>query len=30
MTLGIALLALIVFLPEGLWSLFARRHARHS
>ena len=29
MSLGIALLLLIVFLPEGLWSLFTR-HARHS
>jgi len=29
MSLGLALLALIVFLPEGLWSL-ASRHARHS
>ena len=29
MSLGIALLLLIVFLPEGLWSLF-RRRARHS
>jgi branched-chain amino acid transport system permease protein len=28
MSLGIALLALIVFLPEGLWSLFTR-YARH-
>ena len=28
MSLGLALLAIIVFLPEGLWSLF-RRHARH-
>ena len=28
MSLGLALLALIVFLPEGLWSVF-RRHARH-
>lgn len=27
MTLGIALLLVIVFLPEGLWSLFARRKA---
>ena len=27
MTLGIALLAVIVFLPEGLWSLFSRRKA---
>jgi len=24
MTLGIALLLLIVFLPEGLWSIFRR------
>src|SRR5919202_376820 len=29
MSLGLALLVLIVFLPEGLWSLFTR-HARHS
>jgi ABC-type branched-subunit amino acid transport system permease subunit len=29
MSLGLALLMLIVFLPEGLWSLFTR-HARHS
>ncbi len=28
MTLGIALLALIVFLPEGLWSIFRRRQWR--
>jgi ABC-type branched-subunit amino acid transport system permease subunit len=28
MSLGLALLALIVFLPQGLWSVF-RRHARH-
>src|SRR5918912_406954 len=28
MSLGIALLVLIVFLPEGLWSLFTR-YARH-
>jgi ABC-type branched-subunit amino acid transport system permease subunit len=28
MSLGLALLLLIVFLPEGLWSL-ATRHARH-
>ena len=28
MSLGVALLVLIVFLPEGLWSLFMR-HARH-
>ena len=27
MSLGAALLALIVFLPDGLWSLFARRKA---
>ena len=27
MSLGTALLALIVFLPEGLWSLFVRRKA---
>jgi ABC-type branched-subunit amino acid transport system permease subunit len=30
MSLGLALLAIIVFLPEGLWSLFSRRYARHS
>jgi branched-chain amino acid transport system permease protein len=30
MSLGIALLVLIVFLPEGLWSLAAKmRHARY-
>jgi len=29
MSLGVALLVIIVFLPEGLWSLFKRRHARH-
>ena len=29
MTLGIAMLAIIVFLPTGLWSLF-RRRARSS
>ena len=29
MSLGIALLVIIVFLPEGLWSLF-KRHARHT
>ena len=29
MTLGLALLLIIVFLPEGLWSLF-KRHVRHS
>jgi ABC-type branched-subunit amino acid transport system permease subunit len=29
MSLGIALLLLIVFLPEGLWSVFTR-YARHS
>jgi len=29
MSLGLALLVLIVFLPEGLGSL-ASRHARHS
>ncbi len=29
MTLGLALLVIIVFLPEGLWSLFSRRYARH-
>ena len=28
MSLGAALLALMVFLPEGLWSLFTR-HARN-
>jgi branched-chain amino acid transport system permease protein len=28
MSLGLALLLIIVFLPEGLWSLF-KRHARH-
>src|SRR5205085_5312377 len=28
MSLGLALLMLIVFLPEGLWSVFGR-HARH-
>ena len=28
MTLGLALLALIVFLPEGLWSIFRRRQWR--
>ena len=27
MSLGTALLALIVFLPNGLWALFARRKA---
>jgi branched-chain amino acid transport system permease protein len=27
MSMGLALLAAIVFLPEGLWSLFARRRA---
>ncbi|MEK7753477.1 MAG: branched-chain amino acid ABC transporter permease, partial [Acidobacteriota bacterium] len=27
MTLGIALLLVIVFLPDGLWSLFKRRKA---
>ena len=27
MTLGIALLLVIVFLPDGLWSLFNRRKA---
>lgn len=30
MSLGLALLAIIVFLPEGLWSLFSRRYARNS
>jgi branched-chain amino acid transport system permease protein len=29
LSLGLSLLLIIVFLPEGLWSLF-RRHARHS
>ena len=29
MSLGLALLVIIVFLPEGLWSLFAKRDARH-
>jgi ABC-type branched-subunit amino acid transport system permease subunit len=29
LSLGLALLLIIVFLPEGLWSLF-RRHARNS
>ncbi len=29
LSLGTALLLIIVFLPEGFWSLF-RRHARHS
>ena len=29
MSLGVALLLLIVFLPEGLWSVFTR-YARHS
>ena len=29
MSLGLSLLLIIVFLPEGLWSLF-RKHARHS
>ena len=27
MTLGIAMLAIILFLPQGLWSLFTRRRA---
>jgi branched-chain amino acid transport system permease protein len=27
MTLGIALLLVILYLPEGLWSLFTRRKA---
>ena len=27
MSLGIALLVLIIFLPEGLWSLFGKRAA---
>jgi ABC-type branched-subunit amino acid transport system permease subunit len=30
MSLGLALLVIIIFLPEGLWSLFKRKaHARH-
>jgi ABC-type branched-subunit amino acid transport system permease subunit len=29
MSLGLSLLLIIVFLPEGLWSLF-RKHVRHS
>ena len=31
MSLGISLLLIIVFLPEGLWSLLqeAPQHARH-
>ena len=29
MSLGLALLFIIVFLPEGLWSMFKRRYARH-
>ena len=29
MSLGLALLLIIVFLPEGLWSMFRRRYARH-
>jgi ABC-type branched-subunit amino acid transport system permease subunit len=29
MSLGLALLLIIVFLPEGLWSVFTRRYARH-
>jgi ABC-type branched-subunit amino acid transport system permease subunit len=29
MTLGLSLLVIIVFLPEGLWSLF-KRHVRHT
>ena len=29
MSLGLALLLIIVFLPEGLWSVFRRRYARH-
>jgi hypothetical protein len=28
MSLGTALLLLIVFLPEGLWSLFTRKWQR--
>ncbi len=28
MVLGIAMLLVIVFLPAGLWSMFARRAAR--
>jgi branched-chain amino acid transport system permease protein len=30
MSLGVALLLIIVFLPEGLWSVFRTRYARHS
>jgi branched-chain amino acid transport system permease protein len=30
LSLGTALLVIIVFLPEGLWSLFGRRHAHRS
>jgi ABC-type branched-subunit amino acid transport system permease subunit len=30
MSLGLALLLIIVFLPEGLWSVFTRRYVRHS
>lgn len=30
MTLGVSLLVVIVFLPEGLWSLFRRRAARRA
>jgi len=30
LSLGAALLVIIVFLPEGLWSLFGRRHAHRS
>ena len=29
MSLGTVLLILIVFLPDGLWSLVRLRHARH-
>ena len=29
MSLGLALLLIIVFPPEGLWSMFRRRYARH-
>jgi ABC-type branched-subunit amino acid transport system permease subunit len=29
MTLGLSLLVIIIFLPEGLWSLF-KRHVRHT
>ncbi len=30
MSLGLALLLIIVFLPEGLWSVFTKRYVRHS